>query len=149
MKAPPVGSLVVPSPEYRATMGTGEGAAVLTALKRGSAHLYYCSTDRGYWVTSSRVRQIPLNAVPDGCLERLLAELLLFLEAEGCVVEEIGKGSMTLAVDAPGANRERLHELESRLASQLANFSIEPGSMRAVVLHLELVDLPMAADAAG
>jgi hypothetical protein len=147
MKAPPVGSLVVPSPEYRATMGTGEGAAVLTAVKRGSAHLYYCSSDRGYWVTTSKVRRIPLNAVPDGCLECLLAELLLFLEAEGCVVEEIGEGSMSLAIEAPSASRERLHELESRLAGRLANFAVEPGSMRAVVLHLELVGLPKAADA--
>jgi hypothetical protein len=130
-------------------MGTGEGAALLTALKRGSAHLYYCGSDRGYWVTTSKVRRIPLTAVPDDCLERLLAELLLFLEAEGCVVEEIGQGSMKLAVEAPAASKERLHELEFRLASRLADFSIEPGSMRAVVLHMELVDLPMAADAAG
>jgi hypothetical protein len=147
MDVPPVGSLVVPAPTYRDTMGTGEGAAVLMGLRRGSANLYYAASDRAYWVPTGKIRPIPPEAVPDDCRERLLSDLLLFLEADECVIDAADSDGMVLSIEAPAQSRERLRELESMLGERLADFEIAPGSMRALNLHLDLVSLPAASGA--
>jgi len=136
---------VIPSPAYRVSMETGEGAAILLALRRGSGYLYYPRNDRAFWVPTRDVRAIPAEAVPEGSLEALLSSTLLFLDAEECAIEEATGDSMKLAIDHPGASRERLRDLEARLGARLADFAYEPGSMRAVTLHLSLVSLPEAA----
>jgi len=146
MQVPPVGSLVVPAPTYRETMGTGEGAAVLLALRRGSAHLYYPGQDCSHWVPTRHIRPIPADAVPADSLERFLHELLRFLEADECRVEEVGQDAMKLAVEGPGLNRARLAELERELGPRLADFAFEPRNMHAVLVRLDLVSLPASAD---
>ncbi len=146
MEAPPVGSLVVPSPDFRSAMRTGEGAAILLALKRGSGNLYYPGTDRRYWVPMRDVRPIPPEAVSEASLERLLSDLLLSLEAEECVIHAKGPASLDVAVDHPGLSRDALHALEQRLGARLADYAYEPGSMRVATLRLSLVSLPAAAD---
>ncbi len=146
MDSPPVGSLVVPSPDYRQSMRTGEGAAILLALRRGSGNLYYPGTDRRYWVPMRDVRPIPPEAVPEASLERLLSGLFLSLDAEECVIHGAGQGSLEVTVDHPGLTRDGLRALEARLGSRLADFACEPGSMRVATLRLSLVSLPAAAD---
>jgi hypothetical protein len=142
MDSPPVGSLVVPAPDFRSAMGTGEGAALLLALRRGSGHLYYPSTGRGFWVPLRDLRAIPMEAVPRDSLEALLSELLLYLEAEEVDVSEGGGGQMEIAAETPGISHSRLRGLEAALGSRLADLSIEPGGRHAIVLRLRLVSLP-------
>ncbi|MGH7163795.1 MAG: hypothetical protein ACREID_09950 [Planctomycetota bacterium] len=144
MDAPPAGSLVVPSPSYRAAMNTGEGAALLLALRRGSGHLYYVATGRAFWVPMRDVRAIPPEAVRPECLELLLSSLLLSVEAMECEVEEVGGRSMRLTVEVPEISREGLHALERRLGAMLAGYFLEPGGRHAMTLRLELVSLPEA-----
>ena len=147
METPPVGSLVVPSPSYRDTMETGEGAAVLLAILRGSGKLYYAGSDKTFWVPMRQVRPIPHEVVPPESLEIFLSDLLTFLEAEACTVEEVGRDTMQLALEIPALSRGRLHGLTEKLGSRLADFELEPRSMRALLLQMELVSLPRAADA--
>jgi hypothetical protein len=126
-------------------MNTGEGAAILLALRRGSGHLYYPATERSFWVPMADVRAIPAEAVPEGSLEALISGLLLLLDAEECVIEEGGAGAMRLAVDHGGSSRAQLRELERSLGARLEDYAYEPGSMRAARLRLSLVSLPPAA----
>lgn len=145
MESPAVGSLVVPSPSYREALKTGEGAALLLGLRRGSGHLFYPATDRSFWIPMRDVRAIPAEAVPGDSLESLLSRLLLFLEAEECTVEDRVGDTMNLVIEHPGASRERLRELAGLLGERLSDYAYEPGSMRAVVLRLALSSLPAAA----
>ena len=145
MVTPPVGSLVVPSPEYRETMGTGEGAAVLLALRRGSGKLFYAAIDQTYWVPMNSVRAIPAEAVPEESLERLLTDLLLFLETEECDIEAYDRQSMELAVEAPALSREGLQTLESRWSKQVQNVDFAPRNMSRIKLLIRLGFLPDAA----
>ncbi|MHC4550018.1 MAG: hypothetical protein ACYTEZ_14700 [Planctomycetota bacterium] len=147
MVTPPVGSLVVPSPTYRATMGTGEGAAVLLAVLRGNGKLYYASTDRTYWVPLRQVRPLPDGVLLAESLEAFLSRLLLFLETEECRVDEVEAETMRLALEIPALSRKRLQELGDRLGDRLADFTLEPRSMHALLLDLKLVSLPRAAGA--
>ena len=147
MKTPPVGSLVVPSPRYRETMGTGEAAAILMSLRRGSGNLYYAVSDQAYWVPLRQVRSIPADAVPEDCLEAVLSELLLFVRAEDCQIHEREGDSMYLTVESPGVSRDHLEELERGLGDRLDDFAIEPASMRALALHFHLIGLPDASSA--
>ena len=145
MESLAVGSLVVPSPSYRAAMGTGEGAALLLALRRGSGYLQYVSTDRAYWVPLRDVRRIPLEAVPASSLEHRLSSLLLSLRAEEVTIEAEAPGEMRLAVDIAGTSREELRDLDASLGGQLRGLSIEPGGRHALTLKLDLVSLPAPA----
>jgi len=145
MDAPPVGSLVVPSPKYRETMGTGEGAAVLLARRRGSGKLFYAGADRTYWVPMSEVRGIPPEAVADDTLERLLTDLLTFVDAEECEVESYEGSTMTLAIEAPSLTRLQLRQLEWRFRGRLENVDFGPRNMSRIMLHVRLVFLPAAA----
>ena len=147
MDASDIGSLAVPSPQYRETMETGEGAAVLLALRRGSAHLFYPGTDRGYWVPTRQVKTIPPEAVPDKSLETLFSHLLRFLRAEECVVLEFDGRSTTLEITYPGMERAKLLELLEFLGDMLADYAIRPGSMQVALLQLDLVNLPDPAPA--
>jgi hypothetical protein len=140
-----IGDLVAPSPEYRASMGTGEGAAILMGVLRGSGRLYYPATDQSYWVPLRLVRPIPPEVLPPDCLERFLADLLLFLDADECVVERLGPDSMGLSVDVPRITRGQLDQLAARLARNLRDLEIAPASMRDLTLKLELGGLPAAA----
>lgn len=142
MDSPPVGSLVVPAPGFRSAMGTGEGAALLLAIRRGSGHLYYPSTGRGFWVPLRDVRAIPLEAVPASSVEALLSELLLYLGADEVDVNEGGGGRMELTVETSGISHARLRGLEASLGGRLEELSIEPGGRHAIVLRLRLVSLP-------
>ena len=145
MDASHIGSLAVPSPQYRETMQTGESAAVLMALRRGSAHLYYPGVDRSFWVPTRQVRTIPPEAVPEDCLESFLSRLLRFLSAEECVVLEFDGHSATLEITYPGMNRAKLLELLEFLGPKLGDYSIRPGSMQVALLELILVNLPAPA----
>ena len=145
METPLVGSLVVPSPTYRATMKTGEGAAILLATLRGSGKLYYPSTDQTFWVPAREVRAIPAEAVPTGSLEIFLSSLLRLLETEECTIDRVDGGSMTLALEIPSLSRDRLGELRDLVGARLVNYALEPRSMRALQLELQLVSLPRAA----
>lgn len=147
METPPVGSLVVPSPRYRENMGTGEGAALLLALRRGSGNLFYAGTDRGFWVPMRDVRAIPPVAVPESCLERLLSDLLLHVRADECAIDAYGNGAMNLAIEIPALSSAQLAELRARLGPRLKDVRFEAGSMRAVMLRVDLVSLPEAAGA--
>lgn len=149
METPLVGSLVVPSPNYRATMGTGEGAAILLATLRGSGKLYYPGTDRTFWVPMREVRAIPSEAVPPDSLELFLSGLLRLLETEECTIDRVSEGAMTLVLDIPALSRDRLGELRRLVGDRLVNFALEPRSMRALQLELQLVSLPPAAGAEG
>ena len=142
MDASDIGSLAVPSPDYRETMETGEGAGVLLALRRGSAHLFYPGTDRGYWVPTRQVKTIPLEAVPEQSLEGMLSRLLRFLRAEECAVLEFDGKSTTLEITYPGMDRAKLLELLEFLGPMLADYAIRPGSMQVALLQLSLVNLP-------
>lgn len=139
---PPVGSLVVPSPAYRASMNTGEGAAILMARRRGNGNLYYPVHDRGYWIQMREVQAIPPESVPESSLEFVLSDLLQFLGAESCTIDDADAGSMTLTIEIPGTSRRHLNELTRGLGDRLVEFVIEPGNMRSLVLHLELTGLP-------
>ena len=145
METPPVGSLVVPSPTYRATMDTGEGAALLLATLRGSGKLYYPSTDQTFWVPMRDVRAIPSKAVPADSLELFLSRLLRLLETEECTIDRVDGGTMTLALEIPSLSRGRLEELRGLVGDCLVNYAIEPRSMRALQMELQLVSLPRAA----
>lgn len=145
MDASDIGSLAVPSPQYRETMETGEGAAILLALRRGSAHLFYPGTDRGYWVPTRQVKTIPLDAVPDASLERYFSRLLRFLRAEECVVIDFDGRSATLEITYPGMDRAQLLELLDLLGPTLHDYAIRPGSMQVALLEIRLVNLPESA----
>jgi hypothetical protein len=147
MDASDIGSLAVPAPRYRETMNTGEGAGVLLALRRGSAHLFYPGTDRSYWVPTRHVQTIPLEAVPADSLEGFLSRLLKFLLAEECVVIEFDGRSMALEITYPGMDRSKLLELLEFLGPMLDDYAIRPGSMQVALLQLSLVNLPDAAPA--
>jgi hypothetical protein len=146
MEEIPVGTLVAPSPSYRAAMGTGEGAAILAGVLRGSGRLYYPSSDASFWVPMRLIRPIPPEAVPEECLERILSRLLLSLEAEDCVVERQPEG-LGLAIELPRLSRAMAKELEGWLGDRLRGLEIVPASMRALTLKLDLVSLPPAAGA--
>lgn len=143
----PVGSLVAPAPSYRETMDTGEAAAVLMGVMRGTGRLYYAATDRTFWVPMRLVRPIPAPVLPDDCLERVLSHLLSSLGAEECTVERLGPGSLGLAVEIPRLTRGVLRDMEGWLGSRLKDVEIVPASMRAITLRLELASLPEAAGA--
>ncbi len=145
METPPVGSLVVPSPKFRETMGTGEGAALLLALSRGSGRLFYAATDTGYWVQMNEVRAIPREAVPDGCLEALLTDLLLFVGAEECSIDDYAGDSMELAVETAQLTRAQLAELETRFAEQVQSIDFAPRNMSRILLRIHLLFLPAPA----
>ncbi len=142
----PVGSLVAPAPSYRAAMGTGEGAAILAGILRGSGRLYYAADDASFWVPLRLVRTIPPEAVPEECLERFLSRLLLSLEAEECVVERQPDG-LGLAVTLGRLTRPMVKDLEARLGGRLREIEVVPGSMRTLTLKLDLVSLPKAVGA--
>lgn len=142
MQAPAVGSLVVPSPRYRNSVGTGEGAAILLASRRGSSHLFYPGLDRSFWVATKEVREIPVEAVPGDSMERLLFDLLLLVEAEECKVESYDRETMELTVEVPALTREQLSELEGYLRGRLGSIEFAPRSMSRIQLHLRLVLLP-------
>lgn len=146
MEEIPVGSLVAPAPAYRASMGTGEGAAILMAILRGSGRLYYPATDASFWVPLRLVRTIPPEALPEDCLESFLSVLLRSLDAEECVAERTATG-LGLSVEVAGLSRAASADLERRLGSRLEDIEIAPASMRAVTLKLELGSLPPAAGA--
>ena len=118
---------------------------LLLELRRGNGHLYYPIHDRGYWITMREVQAIPPESVPATSLEFLLSDLLRFLGAESCAVNRLEGDAMSLTVEFPGTSRAHLEELERGLGERLKEFVIEPGNMRTVVLHLELVGLPAAA----
>ena len=138
----PVGSLVVPAPAYRDAMKTGEGGALLLAVKRGSGHLYYPGSDRSFWVPMRHVREIPEEALPEDCLERLLSSLILSFDADEVTIREAGGNGMRLAIGHPGSTRDHLRRMEEFLGPRLQSYALEPGSMRVVTLVLELVSLP-------
>lgn len=142
MDASDIGSLAVPSPQYRETMETGEGAGILLALRRGSAHLFYPGTDRSYWVPTRQVQTIPAEAVPAESLEGYLSRLLRFLLAEECVVIDFDGRSATLEITYPGMDRAKLLELLEFLGPTLGDYAIRPGSMQVALLQLTLVNLP-------
>ncbi len=146
MEEIPVGSLVAPAPAYRESMGTGEGAAILAAILRGSGRLYYPEVDSSFWVPLRLVRPIPPEALPEDCLERFLSKLLLSLEAEECVVERQPDG-LGLAIEIASLPRAAVEELERWLGGRLRDLEIVPASMRALTLKLDLVSLPLAAGA--
>jgi len=142
MDVPPVGSLVVPAPSYRAAMGTGEGAALLTGLKRGSGNLYYPAPDRSFWVPMRSVRAIPAQVVGASTRERLLSELLLFLGAEECTIDAVGEHAMKLRAEGPALSKAQLEELRRRWGDRLWDYAIHPGSMRVLCFAAVLVPLP-------
>jgi len=147
MDTPAVGALVVPAPRYRDSLGLGEGAAILMALRRGSGQLYYAQGDRSYWIPIRSVRAIPSEAVPAGCRERFLHELLVFLAAEEAALENRDGDRPTLCIETAGISRAQLTDLAARLGPRLVDYRVVPGSMRAVVLELDLTALPDAAGA--
>jgi hypothetical protein len=146
VQPPPVGSLVVPSPRYRDTLATGEGAALLLGLRRGSGRLFYAGADKGYWVPTGELRAIPAEAVPEGCLERFLSGLLLFLRAEECSIDEYGEGLMEIGVEAPDLDAERHAELRERWAGHLDRLDFAPRNMSRILLRLRLSRLPEPAE---
>jgi hypothetical protein len=127
-------------------MDTGEGAAILFAILRGSGRLYYPATDASFWVPLRLVRPIPPEALPEECLERFLSRLILLLEGEECVIER-QEQSLGLAIGVPELARSRLRELEAWLGERLIDLSIVPASMHCLTLKLELGSLPPAAGA--
>ena len=149
MDNPPVGSLVVPSPRYRETMGTGEGAALLLGLRRGSGQLFYFGKDAAYWVPMNDVRAIPRIAVPRHCLEGLLSDVLLLVGAEACQVEQFSteERRMELSVEAPELEQDRRRRLEWRLRGRLDSLDVAPRNMSRITVRLRLVHLPAPAPA--
>ncbi len=142
MQVPPVGALVVPAPEFRASMGTGEGAALLLSKRRGSLQLYYAGMDRIFWVPARQVRRIPSEAVSPGSREALLSNLLLALEAEECAFEETDSSDLAFSVEVAGMTDKDLEALREGLGERLRSFAIEPRNMHAIKLRLDLVSLP-------
>jgi hypothetical protein len=128
-------------------MGTGEGAALLMGVLRGSGRLYYPATDGAFWVPLRLVRPIPPAVLPEDCLERFLSGLLLFLGAEDCVVERQAPDAMGLSIDAPGLSQSMIDELRRKLGDRLRDLEVAPASMRALTVKLDLVSLPAAAGA--
>lgn len=145
MSLPDVGSLVVPSPRYRETMETGEGAAILLEVRRSSGHLFYPSTDREYWVPTRQIQGIPDEAVPDGAQEHFLSTLLKFLKTEACALIEYDVSSIVLEITYPGMDRAKLIELLEYLGPTLDDYAIRPGSMQVALLELRLKNLPQPA----
>ena len=143
---PAVGALVAPAPSYREAMGTGDGGAVLLATRRGSAQIYYAATDRMFWVPTRQLGEIPPEVLPEGCRERYLAELLTFMRADECILEAVEDDTMRLAIESPGLTSAELDQLRTDLGNRLVGFGFEPGSMRHVLVRLDLVSLPPAAD---
>lgn len=141
-----VGTLVAPAPAYRDTMGTGEGGAVLLATRRGSGQVYYAASDQMYWVPTRQLGAIPADVLPEACRERFLSHLLLYMRADECVLEAVEGDTMRLAIESPGLTSTELDQLRSDLGSRLVGFGFEPGSMRHVLVRLDLVSLPPAAD---
>jgi hypothetical protein len=126
-------------------MGTGEGAALLAGVQRGTGRLYYAATDRSFWVPLRLVRPIPPDVLPNDCLERFLSGILLFLDAEECIVERQDEGAIGLAVEAPRLTQETIDELRRRLGERLKALEVVPASMRLLSVRLDLVSLPAAA----
>ena len=93
----------------------------------------------------NEVRAIPPEAVPENSLERLLTELLLFLNTEECEVEAYEGSTMNLNVESPSLSREELRQLESRYEGTLESIDFGPRNMSRIMLHLRLVFLPEAA----
>jgi hypothetical protein len=147
MEEIPVGSLVAPAPAYRDAMGTGEGAAILAAILRGNARIYYASTDCSFWVPLRLVRPIPPEALPEDCLERFLSRLLASLGAEECLIERLEDNGLGLAIEVPRLTRAMTEELEASLGGRLRDVEILPASMHALTVKLDLVSLPPAAGA--
>jgi hypothetical protein len=127
-------------------MGTGEGAAILMAILRGSGRLYYPATDASFWVPLRLVREVPPDALPADSLESFLSGLLLSLGAEECVAERTA-GGMGLSIEVAGVTRATATRLERELGERLRDIEIVPASMRSVTLKLELGSLPPAAGA--
>ncbi len=125
-------------------MGTGEGAAVLLAFKRGSVLVFYPASERSFVVPSRSIVEIPHTAVGEDTFEAFLSSLLLLLETEESAVDEIVAGGMKLAVEMPRLSQDLLERVKSWLGPRLHKFLIEPGNMHRVTLHLELVNLPHA-----
>ncbi len=144
MDAPPIGALVVPEPSFREAMGTGEGAAVLLAFKRGSVLVFYPSSERSFVVPSRSIVEIPHTAVGKDTLEAFLSSLLLVLEAEDSAIEDIDAGGMKLTVEIPRISQDLLEKVQGWLGPRLHKFLIDPGNMHRVTLHLDLVNLPRA-----
>ena len=142
MQVPPVGALVVPAPEFRASMDTGEGAALLLSKRRGSLQLYYPGLDRIFWVPARQVRRIPDEAVSPDSREALLSNLLLSLEAEECALEETDSSEFVFSVEVAGMSDEALQALREGLGERLRSLAIEPRNMHAIKLRLGLVSLP-------
>lgn len=131
-------------------MGTGEGAALLLALRRGSGQLFYPLADRTYWVPMNDVRAIPRLAVPQDCLEGLLSDLLFLVGAEECLVEQFSAGerTMELAVETPDLEQGLRRQLEGQLRGRLESLDVGPRNMSRITLRLRLVSLPAPAPAA-
>jgi hypothetical protein len=67
------------------------------------------------------------------------------LETEDCTIDRVNGAAMTLALEIPSLSRDRLGELGSLVGDCLVNYALEPRSMRALQLELQLVSLPRAA----
>ncbi len=149
MDSPVVGSLVVPSPRFRRQMETGEGAALMLATRRSSALLFYLSKDRGFWVPTRQIAAIPAEVLPDRCLERLLHEIMLYVEAEESEIEEFTLDGETahlrISIQAPTLTRTQWTVLRARLGSLLGDLTFDPRSMSSILLRLELVGAPLPA----
>ena len=147
MPAPPVGSLVVPAPEFRETMQTGEGAALMLSHQRGSAEIFYPGTQRTFWVPLDKIREVPQEAVAQGCLEDLLSAVIKDLETEECVMDPGEDGAILLTLGIPRLAQESLARLQATLGETLQLFLVEPGNMHRISLRLLLVNLPQAHEA--
>ena len=134
----------MPAPGFRTAMGTGEGAALLLALRRGSGHLYYPASGRGYWVPIREVRAIPDGAVPAGSCEALLSGVVRYLAADEVDIEGGLGGRARLTLDLPGLTHAQLRGLEGILGPWLKDLTAEPGGRHALTLRLELTGLPPA-----
>lgn len=137
-----IGSLAVPNPNYREQMEISEAAGVLLALRRGSANLFYPGVDRNYWVPTRHIATIPIEAVPEDCLEHFLSRILKFLRTEECTLLEFDGTSATLEITYPGVDREGFLSFLAFLGPRLENYVIEPGSMQVAQLQLQLNQLP-------
>ena len=147
MDTPLIGSLVVASPKYRDTMGTGEGAAILLALRRGSGKLFYPDRDRTFWVPTNEVRAIPAAAVPEDSLERLLSDLLLFLNAEESNLEAYEGDRATIAIETAELTGRKLRELRWLYRGRIVEVDFSPRNMSRITLMIRLAHLPAPAGA--
>ena len=125
-------------------MGTGEGAAVLLAFRRGSVLVFYPSSERSFVVPTRSVVEIPHTAVGQDTLEAFLSSLLLVLEAEDSAIDDIAAGGMKLTVEIPRITQDLLEKVQGWLGPRLHKFLIDPGNMHRVTLHLDLINLPRA-----